>query len=325
MKYIDMHCDTLYQHMERKFKDDLFDCKKDCIDIKRLKEGNAQAQFFAMFTTEGGDPVFNDYDFSIADGQVNDMVNFLDENIKKNNNIISYGKSYEDIIENEKNNKISAIFTIEGGHMIDNNLEKIKKYYDMGVRLITLTWNFENSLAYPNSKNMEKNKKGLKKFGKEAVEYMKELGIIVDVSHLSDGGFFDVADIMKSPFVASHSNSRTITNHQRNLTDDMIKKIANNGGISGINFASDFLNERKDNFSSLEDIVKHLNYMKNKGGENFVAIGTDFDGIENDVEINSCDKMYLLEDRLIKSGWNYSQVEKLFYKNIKRVMRDCFK
>lgn len=325
MKYMDMHCDTLYKHMMRDYKDNLYKCDKDSIDFDRMKKGNNICQFFAMFTTEGGDPIFKDYDFKRADSEVESMSDFLFKNIRENSDIISLAKNYEDILKNESENKMSAILTIEGGHMIDNSLEKIKKYYDLGVRLITLTWNFENSLGYPNSKNFDDNKKGLKKFGKEAIEYMKDLGIVVDVSHLSDGGFYDTADILKSPFVASHSNARNLTNHSRNLTDDMIKTLANNGGVSGINFASSFLNDRDDGYSSIDDIVKHLDYMKDKGGEDFVAIGTDFDGIESSLEIDSPDKIYLLEDSLLKAGWNYNQIEKLFYKNTLRVIKDIMK
>src|SRR5699024_2775635 len=160
---------------------------------------------------------------------------------------------------------------------------------------------------------------GLKTFGKDAIEYMNHLGMIIDVSHLSDGGFYDVAKISKKPFIASHSNSRTLSPHQRNMTDEMIKILAEKGGVMGLNFAPQFLNEDisiRD--SKIELMVKHLNYMKNIGGEDVIALGSDFDGIGGNLELDSSDKMYLLFDALRVDGWSERLIEKLAYKNALR-------
>src|SRR5699024_7042079 len=111
------------------------------------------------------------------------------------------------------------------------SLRRLHEFYDAGVRLITLTWNYENAAGYPNSRDSSVMRKGLKPFGKVLIEEMNDLGMIIDVSHLSDGGFWDVARRSKKPFIASHSNARAVTSHPRNLTDEMIRAIAEKGGV----------------------------------------------------------------------------------------------
>ena len=137
----------------------------------------------------------------------------------------------------------------------------------MGVRLITLTWNDENSLGYPHTFRGNRGKWGLKPFGKEAVSYMETLGIVPDVSHLSDDGFYDVADVTKKPFVASHSNCRALSPASRNLTDEMIRILAERGGVAGLNFYPGFLNrEQTDQESRIACMCDHVEHMRNVGG-----------------------------------------------------------
>lgn len=217
---------------------------------------------------------------------------------------------------------MSALLTIEDGRSA-KSIDKIKEYYDLGIRLIGLTWNFENCMGYPTSDDKDIMKKGLKKFGFEAVEYMNEIGMIVDVSHLSDAGFYDVAKISKKPFVASHSNARELSPHRRNLTDEMIKIIANKGGVAGLNFAPAFLNNDITNRDSkIELMVKHLDYIKNIGGEDILALGSDLDGVEGNLEVNSTDKMPNLFEALRKDKWSEDLIEKFAYKNTLRVIKD---
>jgi len=326
MKYIDLHCDTLMNVMLSNEKIDLASNDKTSVDFKRLKEGNAMAQFFAVFLPDMD--TFKEYGIEpIPDDEYIDRaVNILKESVEKNSHIIQMAYNIDDINRNHKDNKISAILTIEDGRSIDGKLEKIKKYYDMGIRLITLTWNYENSLGFPNSNDPEIMNKGLKPFGMEAVEYMNELGIIVDVSHLSDGGFYDVASVSKKPFIASHSNARDISPHRRNLTDDMIRIIGEKGGVVGLNFCASFLNENaKGPDSTIEMMVKHLNHIRNVGGEDVLALGTDLDGIKGNLEIDSCHKMPLLFNALEKAGWSTGLIEKFAYKNSLRVIEETMK
>ena len=162
--------------------------------------------------------------------------------------------------------------------------------------------------------------------GKEAIEYMNEIGMLIDVSHLSDGGFYDVAKISKKPFVASHSNARALTPHPRNLTDEMLKILGENGGVTGINFSPKFLNDTltsKD--SKIVSMAKHLNHIRNIGGEDILAVGTDLDGVSGNLEIDSVDKMPMLFDALKKDGWSDDLLEKFAYKNALRVIKDTLK
>ena len=140
--------------------------------------------------------------------------------------------------------------------------------------------------------------KGLKPFGFEVVERMNEIGMVIDVSHLSDGGFYDVAKHSKQPFVATHSNCRAIANESRNLTDDMIKILANKGGVMGLNLVPAFLDA--SNKSRIEYMVKHIKHIKNVGGIDTVAIGADFDGMGGDFEIDNVGDMTSLFDALVK-------------------------
>src|SRR5699024_10224559 len=206
------------------------------VDFNRLKEANALAQFFAIYLPDeetfrlmGIDPIPDD-EYIIK------SANILKKSVEGNSDTVAMAYNADDILKNNRENKILAILTIEDGRSVDGKLEKIDTYYDLGIRLITLTWNYENSIGYPNSDDPEKMKRGLKPFGMEAVEYMNEIGIIVDVSHLSDGGFYDLAKISKKPFMASHSNARSLSPHPRNLTDDMLRILGEKGGVAGLNF-----------------------------------------------------------------------------------------
>lgn len=319
MKYIDFHCDTLLKIIDEEGQS-LYSNTVASVDFKRLKKAEAMAQFFAIFLIDE-DIIGKKFDSD--DDYIKKLAKILKDEVAKNNDIISMAYNAEDLIKNYASGKVSAFLTIEDGRSVDGKLEKLDEYYDLGIRLLTLTWNYENCFGYPNSKDPDIMNKGLKPFGKEAVEYMNHIGMIIDVSHLSDGGFYDVAKISKKPFIASHSNSRELSPHPRNLTDDMIKILAQKGGVMGLNFAPQFLNEDislKD--SKVELMVKHLNHIKNVGGEDVLALGSDFDGIGGNLEIDSSDKMYLLFDALKEYGWSERLIEKLAYKNAIRVIGD---
>ena len=192
----------------------------------------------------------------------------------------------------------------------------------MGIRIITITWNYENKLGYPNANYIFK-ENGLTSLGKDILQEMEILGIIPDVSHLSDGGFYDLVKLCKKPFIASHSNSRAITYHPRNLTDEMIKLLSDKGGVMGINFCSSFLGNEE--ISSIKEMIAHIKHIRNIGGIDVIALGSDFDGIDNEVEIQNCSEFYKLYDVLKKNGFTENDVEKIFYKNVKRVFNDVLK
>ncbi len=310
MRLVDLHCDTMDLLMgndKKLYENDL------CVDIKKLKKANSLAQTFALFVDTKD--IKNPHDYCISMYE-----RFLGE-LNKNSNDISLATNYDEIINN---NKISALLSIEEGAVLEGDIKKLEKFYDLGIRFLTLTWNYENEIGYPNCFEEFKNK-GLKRFGFEVIEKMNDLGMIIDVSHLSDGGFYDVYNNSKKPFIATHSNSRTVTDHSRNLTDDMIRCLGNSGGITGINFCNYFLNDRDDSNSTLEDIIKHIKHIVNVGGIEVLSIGTDFDGILSTVEIKDISEMDKLVSSLKKNDFKESEIEKIFSKNALRVIKEVLK
>lgn len=324
MRYIDMHCDTLMAFAtEANF--DLAENNK-MVDVKKLKSGECAAQFFAMFVPPEKEFLQEGIFCKDCWDYISTLRNGLFSFIDSHNDKIAYAGNYDDYCKNLKEDKISAFLTVEDGYCVNSRLENIKKLYNMGVRLISLTWNYENCFGFPNSREADAMNSGLKPFGKEALEYMNELGIIVDVSHLSDGGFYDVAEIASAPFVASHSNCREITPHPRNLTDDMIKTLADKGGVAGINFCSDFLTPGGGaEESKIEYMIRHINRFVNKGGIECVGIGSDFDGIRSDLEIKNASMMQNLFERLSFSGFSDSDIEKIAYRNTLRIIKSSMK
>lgn len=329
MKYIDLHCDTLCMAFETQDKN-IFDRPQFMVDIKRLKKAGVLAQFFAMYMPPQ-DWIHNIKQDCTDDMFIGELYATLCDAISQHPDDIAWAKNYADYQQNLKENKISAFLTIEDGRSVNGSFEKFDKYYDMGVRLVSLTHNFENCFGYPNSTDAAVMNAGLKPFGKEAVEYMNDKGIIIDVSHLSDGGFWDVMKLGKKPAVASHSCARALTPHQRNLTDEMIKAMAEKGGVCGINFCPLFIapdltaNGGWIEEGKLEDIVRHVMHLYNAGGSGFVAIGTDFDGISGKLDIASpldMDKLYFA---LEKEKMPYADIEKIMYGNAERLIRDTLK
>ncbi|UZW14246.1 dipeptidase [Clostridium pasteurianum] len=310
MKVIDFHCDTISKFMDNPHTSNLGK-NNFSVDIQKLKGGNNLAQFFALFINSRliDDPL----EYCLA------MVDKFYTELKDNDDLIGFVKSYDELINNNNENKLSAFLTIEGGEALNGKLCNLRNFYRLGVRLITLTWNYPNEIGFPNSKK-EYMERGLTKFGYEVLEEMNRLHMIIDVSHLSDRGFYDVAAASKRPFIASHSNSRFIANHPRNLTDSMIKELSNRGGIMGINFYNKFLG--KSTTSKIDDIILHIKHIYKIGGIDVIALGSDFDGIDCDVEIKDTSEMYKLENELKKNGFNEDSIEKIFYKNALRIIKD---
>ncbi|AEB75037.1 peptidase M19 [Clostridium botulinum] len=308
MKVIDFHCDTIsqiYTNNCELLSNDF------SVDIKKLQNAHSLAQFFALFVELN--PKEDPFDVCC------NMLNKFYDEISKNKNTISLATNYQELIKNKSENKISAFLTIEEGAVLKGSISNLKKFYDKGVRLITLTWNFPNEIGYPNAITKFRSK-GLTPFGLELIHEMNNLNMIIDVSHLSDGGFYDVAKYSKAPFVASHSNSRSITNHPRNLTDDMIKIISEKGGIIGINFFGKFLGG--GNFSKIEDMLHHIDHIKNIGGIDVLSLGSDFDGIDSILDIPNIGKIDKLIHALKLHGFSENDIEKIFYKNALRLIKE---
>lgn len=319
-RYIDLHCDTIT--MLHYPKENLADNKR-MVSIADMKKGGTLVQCFSAFVPTGyfPKPVRN----KMAWNCFNRIADKKDELLKLHSDMLVPVCCADDIELCRNNEKIGVLFTIEDAGVIGNDIAKLKTAYDRGVRIASLTWNHENTLAFPNSVKPTVMEKGLKPFGVQAVEQMDELGIVIDVSHLSDGGFWDVAKTSKMPFIATHSNSRAVTNHPRNMTDEMIKALAEKGGVMGLNFAPDFLSNRKDKQSKIKDMVKHILHIRNVGGSEVLALGTDFDGIHGKLEVGTPSDMPLLFDALLKAGLTQSEFDNMINGNIMRVFKEVWK
>ena len=305
---IDLHCDTMMQLLDHPDSGDLYRNTWK-IDIEKLQKAHSKIQDFALFINMGetNDPY----------GRYEEMRNLCVSQIHHYGEHIQRVLSYQDVESVYKTGKIGALMSIEEGGVLGGDLNKLKQAYQDGVRLITLTWNYPNGLGEPHCGEQHKK---LTSKGVEFVEAMQELGIIVDCSHLNDAGTEQLGDILDVPFIASHSNARELRSHTRNLPDNLIRLIANKGGIIGLNFAQNFLGTSP--ISRIEDIVKHGLYLIDKGGEDVVALGTDFDGIPPDTEIADMSQMSRLYDAFKEAGLSVEQCEKLFWKNADRLLKE---
>ena len=305
---IDLHCDTMMQLLDHPDSGDLYRNTWK-IDIEKLQKAHSKIQDFALFINMGetNDPY----------GRYEEMRNLCVSQIHNYGEHIQHVLSYQDVESVYKSGKIGALMSIEEGGVLGGDLNKLKQAYQDGVRLITLTWNYPNGLGEPHCGEQHKK---LTSKGVEFVEAMQELGIIVDCSHLNDAGTEQLGDILEVPFIASHSNAREVWAHTRNLPDNLIRLIANKGGIIGLNFAQNFLGTSP--ISRIEDIVKHGLYLIDKGGEDVVALGTDFDGIPPDTEIADMSQMSRLYDAFKEAGLSVEQCEKLFWKNADRLLKE---
>ncbi len=322
MKVVDMHCDTIGElwKAEKAGKPISLRSNSLHIDLEKMQKGDYLLQNFAMFVFLGRekDPLVN----------VLEMIDVYNRAMAENADIIGPVLNYEDIEKNRAAGKLSGMLTIEEGAVLKGNPYVVRTLYQLGVRMLTLTWNFENEIGYPNTivkaKDYDPSRHyGLKPEGIEIVREMNRVGMVVDVSHLGDDGFWDVVKYCDGPFVASHSNARAVCNHTRNMTDDMIRALADKGGVMGLNFCGDFLNPNGK--SRAEDMVRHAKHIINVGGSDILGLGTDYDGIDGDLELDHCDKMPLLAQEMERQGFSTQQIEKIFHGNVLRLYREVLK
>jgi len=363
MYFADMHCDTIMRIWMSHLRGrpvSLRETKPEDgfqIDLMKLKQGGCLLQNFALFVDlklpadfDGGeessalvrttsrenipymDPWF----------QLQEMAKVYHEEIAANADLIREARTYDDIMRNKKDGRMSAVLTVEEGGVLQGNIDRLQSLYDKGVRMMTLTWNYENELGFPNEADPRSDEvfsyyfrfqprtdNGLKRKGIEAVCEMERLGILPDVSHLSDAGFYDLAKTIKGPFVASHSNARALAGCNRNMSDDMIRTVGNHGGVIGINFCPAFLQEADDESkcrSTVETMAKHVKHMMNIGGREVVGLGTDFDGIgPENLEIADASQMQKLVEGCERAGLKPAEIEAICHQNVLKVYKEVLK
>ncbi len=335
MRWIDMHCDTLSEIWRGNAQS--LECNGLCVDLERLKKAGAKTQFFACFVNAAGSgsDVWerawkNVLEMTeLARSSEGEQLHFIREAGE-----VEGGNPINPVcppVPEQEFSGIKGILTVEEGGVLNGKMERLDELYRRGIRLITLTWNYENCIGSPNSLDPQVMERGLKPFGIQVVERMNELGMIIDVSHLSDGGFWDCIRCSRTPIVASHSNARSLCSHPRNLTDEMLRALGNKGGVAGVNFYSAFLREKDGTGESvragLEDIVRHMRRMMDQAGEDAVALGTDFDGFETEAlpeKIRGVQDMDLLWEAMRQSGITSRQIDKIAYGNVSRIMKEVF-
>lgn len=247
---------------------------------------------------------------------------------EKNEDVVII-KSKEDLEHVIKTKKLGLVLSMEGFEPLYNNLELLDMYYRFGIRSSMLTWNKRNLFA----SGTDEKTGGLTDLGKSAVKKMNELGILVDVSHLNEEGFWDVIKINRKPTIASHSNARALFNHDRNLSDEQIKAIANSGGVIGaVSYFSkvDEDNPQKvrtsdDDTETIHDVVKHIDYMVNLVGYDHVAFGFDFNMYLGDFGVKGLESVEKIKDLiklLIERGHSLEGVRKIAGENWIRVLKE---
>lgn len=297
MQLFDLHCDTLYKAYTKGksiIKNDFE------ISIERAGSFDKWIQCMAVWIPDS-------IRGEAAERLVENCCALLNSELAK---CKACGINIEkiDSVLNMRSN-LNIILTIEGGAALNGKLGNIERYRALGVRAMTLTWNGHCEIG---DGAEVQNSKGITEFGKAAVKEMERCAIAVDVSHASDKLFYDVAQITERPFIATHSNSRAVCGHKRNLTDEQFEIIKNRGGIVGINFHKYFLSE---DHQSVDDIIRHTEYFLSLGGENTVAVGTDFDGGDLPEDISGIEDMHKICERFARLNYSDDLIEKIFFKN----------
>lgn len=318
MLVCDMHCDTLTEITRRLEKDPHFSFAANDmhIDLEKLKKGDYMMQNFAIFTYLKAEKNPVKHVLKNIDTFYRLMDLYQDD--------IAPVTSAADVERNVADGKMSAMLTIEEGAVIDEDLALLRDYYRLGVRMVALSWNFDNGLTHPNFKghngyHIYDDVNGLTDAGRAYVREMNRLGMIVDVSHMSDACFYDVFEMTDHPFVASHSNARGVCPHARNMSDDMILKLAKRGGVMGMNYSADFVSE--DGQADVHGVVRHINYIRNLAGIDVIGLGSDFDGIEHGA-LTDASKLPELKQALQAEGYTSDEIDRIFYKNVLRVYKE---
>lgn len=278
-------------------------------DIPRLKDGGVDLQFFSVWVSP------TQYSNHFQQAQV--MLNIFNSELNENQNSIAQAFNWHQADSIIQQNKIAAVIGVEGGHHIENSLDNLVSLYNSGMRYMTITWNNSTDWAV-SAQDSRSATIGLSDFGRQVIRTMDSLGIIIDVSHTGIKTIQDILQETQNPIIATHSGARALRNHYRNLYDWQIQDIANSGGVIGVVFYPYFLNGTSS--ATIEDVIAHIDYIKNLVGIDYVAIGSDFDGIEvvpSGLEDTS--KFPNLTEALFDHGYTKEEIEKILYKNFKRV------
>ncbi|TVQ28490.1 MAG: membrane dipeptidase [Spirochaetaceae bacterium] len=281
------------------------------VDLPRLQEAGISAVALALFTT--------DEHVADATSHTRALLSTFDRLVMAGRGLV-HARSASDIERSVAEGTTAGFVTIEGGEAIGTSIETLHEFHERGVILMTLTWNRRNAIArgvYGDGDD------GLSAFGREVVREMEAIGMIVDVSHLSDQALTDVLSVATRPIVASHSNARALCNHPRNLTDDQLRAIASLGGLVGVTFPGVFVDPTPANVT-MDRVFDHLTRMIDVAGIDHIGIGTDFDGFTAPygLVMPDCTGLPMVAGRMATRGYSQDEIEKVMGRNWLRVIRD---
>jgi membrane dipeptidase len=310
---------------------DIGKAPKNQTDIPRLKQGGVGAIFFSVYV---------DSKYVSGNQSANRALQMI-ETVKQDI-IARYPDTFQlaltadDIINAHKKHRIAALMGLEGGHAIEDSPRLLRDYYRLGIRYMTLTHTNTNNWA-DSSGDIDKQEvahhNGLTPPGKDIVREMNRLGMMVDISHVSDKTFYDALEVSSAPLLASHSSARAVTNAPRNMTDDMLRALARKAGVVQVNFFCSFINQQaadapKDArvHAYLADVVAHIDHIRQVAGIDAIGIGSDFDGISCAPEgLEDVSKFPSLTRALLEKGYTPSDIKKIYGGNTLRLMRQVEK
>jgi membrane dipeptidase len=308
---VDCHCDTLEKIVDHGAS--LLRSSESHITIDGLKRGKVCLQFFAAFI--GSKP--NGSALKRCLRLIDTFYRMLD----KYRDVFVQILGCDDIGNMPLTERIGALLAVEGGEALEGEISNLRILHRLGVRCLTLTWNNRNEIA---DGVLEKYADGrLTGFGRQVVREMNRLGMLVDVSHLSERGFWDVLELSQAPIAATHSNAKSVCDHPRNLTDAQIIAIKENNGFIGINLYPPFL---KGKSACLDDILRHIEHIASVAGIDILSFGADFDGIERLPEdIRGPEGYNNIVNALLRLNYSEEEVARIAYGNASRVLKQVLK
>lgn len=305
----DAHCDTI-SRCWREYEG--LDRNSGMISLERTAGFRRYCQFFALWTADGftGYPLGKDS----VERAYHTLLRCFKDQMARNSDKIVQCRTVHDVECAHRQGKAAAFLTVEGAELLGCDPARLDQAAKDGVTAINLTWNHANALS---GSHCDCPERGLSPVGREFVSKMEDLHILVDVSHLSEAGFWDVAEMARRPFIASHSNAKSVWDHTRNLTDGQINAIIKNQGVIGLNFYTEFVGGSRD----LDMVRAHLDHILALGGEANVALGGDWDGCDTIRDLPAIDSLPRLYEHLLRHGYSETVVQDLFYNNLMRVVR----
>jgi membrane dipeptidase len=282
-------------------------------DLPRFHEGGMDAQMFAIWTDWTDSVAHPYYAYTLA------MMDAFDSQVAQNSSQFGQARSSDEALQVAASGRLAGILAVEGGHAIENDLEKLKMFYARGARYFTITWNNSTSWAV-SAQDARSATVGLSDFGRQVIRTMDSLGMIIDVSHTGIKTIWDILATTKNPIIASHSGVWALNHHYRNLNDAQIDSIAHRGGVIGVVFYPPFLSSKSS--ATIDTVIKHIDYIKNRVGVDYVAIGSDFDGIGTvPVGLEDVSKLPNLTAALLRRGYSIQDVRKILGENYLRVFK----